>query len=193
MPRQISPQMLAALGSGSLRPAIFVEATFITGPVYCWTGTGPITWNGQTWLGIGTFGSLSNVEEGTTVEAKGITLTLSGLDPTLLTDVLTEYQVGLPVMVWIGLFDINRQLIPDPLVAWAGRMDQPTLSVDGTTCSLSIACENRLLDMNTSVERRYTNDDQQLDYPGDRGFEFVTSIQEVSLYWGRMPGSKNNR
>ena len=193
MPRSVSDAMIAALASDQVRPAIFVQVTFTTGSVYLWNGYGPINWNGQSWLGIGTFGSVSTMEESSSVEAKGITLTLNGIDPTLLSDVLVDYQTGLPALVWLGLFDSNRQLIPSPLLAFAGRMDQPTISLDGATASISIACESRLLDMNVSVERRYTNEDQQLDYPGDRGFEFVNSIQEVSIYWGRTPTNRNNR
>jgi hypothetical protein len=68
-------------------------------------------------------------------------------------------------------------------------MDQPTIDVDGTTATIAINCESRLLDMNVAVDRRYTNEDQQLDHPGDRGLEFVNSIQEVVIYWGRSPSS----
>ena len=35
-----------------------------------------------------------------------------------------------------------------------------------------------------SRERRYTHDDQQIDFPGDLGFEFVPKLQELNLVWG---------
>ena len=172
---------------------MLVEATFTNETIYVWNGLGAIAWNGQTWIGIGTLGSVSSIEEGTTVEARGITLTMSGIDPSLLSDVLSNYQVGLPVSVYLGFFDSPGHLLADPLVSFAGRMDQPTLQADGQTASIAINCESKLLDLNVSVERRYTNEDQQLDYPGDRGLEFVNSIQEVTIYWGRSPSSTNNR
>ncbi len=194
MPRSdVTPQFLAAIQSQQIRPAIFVEGNFVSGPLYVWSGSGSVSWNGQTWMGVGSFGGVSTIEEGSTVEAKGITLTLSGIDPTLLTDVLSEFQVGLPVTVWLALFDQTNTLIPNPVTAFAGRMDQPAIDVDGTAATITINCENRLLDMNTPVDRRYTNEDQQLDHPGDRGFEFVNSIQEVTIYWGRTPNSLNNQ
>ena len=193
MPRSATAAMLTALGQPVLRPALFVAATFVDETVYLWNGPGPIAWNGQTWLGVGSLGSVSTVEEGTTVEARGISLSLSGLDPTLLTETLANYQVGLPCTVWLGLFDASGKLIPDPIISFSGRMDQPTLTMDGQTATLTINAESKLLDMNVSVERRYTNEDQQLDYPGDRGFEFIDSIQEVTINWGRTPSSQNNR
>jgi hypothetical protein len=183
---------LAAIQSAALRPALFVEANFTSGPIHVWSGVGSITWGGKTWTGLGSLGNVSMIEEGATVEAKGITLTLSGIDPTLLTGILDEFQVGLPAIVSLGLFDTAGALIADPVGCFVGQMDQPTLDVTGTSATISINCESRLIEMNVAVDRRYTNEDQQRDYPGDRGFEFVNSIQEAQIYWGRPPSSVNN-
>lgn len=193
MPRSITPDFLAAIASQQIRPAVFVEAYFASGPVRLWTGLGTTAWNGQTWMGVGSLGSVSTIEEGSTVEAKGINLTLSGIDASLLRLVEGEFQQGLPVRVWLGLYDANGQLIPNPVLSFAGKTDQPTIEVSGDTATITITCENLLIDLNTSVERRYTNEDQQLDYPGDRGFEFVPSIQQRTIYWGRSASSTNNQ
>jgi hypothetical protein len=192
MPRSMSDGYVAAIRSAMMRPVVFVLATFTSGPVYLWSGIGTTDWGGHTWTGVGTLGSVSTIEEGSTVEAKAITLTLSGLDSELLTGITDEFQVGLPVSVWLGVYDDTGALIADPVCAFSGRMDQPTLDVTGATASISINCESRLVEMNVAVDRRYTNEDQQLDFPGDRGFEFVNGIQEAQIYWGRSPSSKNN-
>lgn len=191
MPRSMSADFLEAISSQKIRPAIFVEAHFTSGPAYMWTGVGTLSWNGHDWLGVGSLGSVSTIEEGTSVEAKGITLSLSGIDATLLTGILQEFQVGLPCIVYLGMFDSSLALIDDPLISWAGRMDQPTVEMDGTTASISINCENRMVEMNVAVDRRLTNEDQQRDNPGDRGLEFVNSLQETVLYWGRSPSATN--
>lgn len=191
MPRPMSSAMLTAIDARELAPAIFVEAFFSSGPVRLWTGFGPIVWNGFTWTGIGTLGSLSPIDDGATVEAKGITLTLSGIDPAMLTHVLGEFSLGQPVTIYLGLFNAGS-LIANPITSWAGRMDQPTIDVAGSTASISINCENRLADMNAAVDRRYTADDQQRDWPGDLGFTFVNAIQEMTLYWGTSPTSAGN-
>jgi hypothetical protein len=192
MPRAMTAGYLAAIQSAALRPALFVEAHFTSGPIYVWSGAGPIVWGGHTWTGLGSLGSVSTIDESATVEAKGITLTLSGIDSAFLTDILDEFQVGLPVVVSLGLFDAVGALIADPVASFVGEMDQPTLDVTGTSATIAINCESRLLELNVAVDRRYTNEDQQRDYPGDRGFEFVNSIQEAQIYWGRTPSSVNN-
>jgi hypothetical protein len=183
---------IAALASALGRPAIFVAADFVDGTTYVWSGLGPIDWNGQTWTGIGSLGSVSTIEEGANVQARGATLTLSGLDPAILAKVMTQYKVTAPVTIWLGLRDATGALIPDPIISFRGRMDQPTLTVNGPSGTLQINCENRLLDMNISVEKRYSDQDQKNLYPDDRGFEWVNAIQNITLMWGRLPTAQNN-
>jgi hypothetical protein len=184
--------VIAALASGLMRPAIFVAADFVDGTTYVWSGLGAIVWNGHTWTGIGSLGSVSTIEEGANVQARGATLTLSGLDPAILAQVMTQYKVTAPVTIWLGLRDTSGALIPDPIISFRGRMDQPTLTVNGPSGTLNINCENRLIDMNVSVESRYTDQDQKLTYPDDRGLEWVNAIQSITIFWGRTPTAQNN-
>lgn len=192
MPRALSSGMLAAIQATSLSPAIFVEMHFADGVQRVWSGIGTILFNSVNWLGVGSFGGVSIIEEGTGVEAKGITLSLSGIDQSMLAEALQNLQLGLPVTVYLGMFDGSGNLISTPTIAWAGRIDQSTIEVGAESATISINCENRLLDMNVPVDRRYTHDDQQIDFPGDLGFFFVASIQEQTIYWGRTPSSSNN-
>ena len=195
MPRQMTPAMLSAIQSNSILPGIFVTITFQTGPVYLWTGYGSVVWNGNTWQGIGTLGQISAIEEGANVEAKGIVLSLSGFDANLVNLVLDELKLGAPATLYLGLFGGSPlALLGNPIPIWAGRTDQASIEVSGATASVSLNCESRLLDMNLSTARRYTNDDQRLDYPQDRGLEFVYSLVETQITWGAKPSTTlNNR
>ena len=194
MPRVLSSGMLTALSAAILYPAIFVQATFATSTVYLWSGVGSITWNSHSWTGLGSLLGITTPEDSSNVEAKGITVTLSGFDATLLPDAMSEFQLGLPVNVYLGLFTDSTlsTLVSSPVTSWAGRMDQPTIEVSGTEGLININCESRLIDMNISVDRRYTNEDQQMTWPGDLCFSFVDGIQQKTIYWGGYPMSQNN-
>jgi len=185
----MTPGMAAAFQSQVIRPALFVEIHFLNGPSYLWSGLGDLSWNGQTWRGVGSLGSVSTVEEGTDIQARGVTLALSGIDSNLLAGALQELVQELPVFIYLGLFDDTTTLIPDPIVMWAGRTDQPLIEVSGATATITLNCESRLLEMNVLVDRRYTTDDAQLVAPGDQAFYWVTSIQERAIYWGQVPSS----
>jgi hypothetical protein len=176
--------MLAAITAPVLELAVFVEATFATGPVYLWSGMGTITWNGQSWLGLGAIGGISPIEEGSTVEAKGITLTLSGFDSTLLPDVMSEFALLQPVSVWLACFN-SGVLILNPILCFEGRMDQPMIEVTGKTATISINCESVMVDLNVSVDRRLSQEDQQRDWPGDLGLAYTEKIIERSINWGK--------
>jgi hypothetical protein len=191
MPRAMSTAMLAAIQATSLQPGIFVQIAFRSTTAYLWSGVGSIVWNGETWSGMGSLLSFAAVEEGATVMARGVTIVLSGLDAALLTDCNSDFELGLPVIIYFGLFSAGS-LIADPIETWAGRTDQPTVEVTGTEATISINCESRLLDMNVPADRRYTNEDQQMDHPGDLGFQFVNAIQEITIFWGQQAHSTNN-
>ena len=192
MPRNLTSGQITALTAEVLRTAVFVQASFISTTVYLWTGSGNTTWNGHTWIGLGSLLDVSVSEDGATVSPRGIIITLSGLDTTLLSEALGDFGLGLPVTVYLALYDSSFALIDAPFITWAGRMDQPDFEVSGTSCILTINCEDRLIDLNTSVSRRYTNEDLQRDTPGDLGCSFVDSIQQITLNWGAFPINGNN-
>ena len=95
---------------------------------------------------------------------------------------LGEFQTGTPVIVYLGPFS-GGALIANPATSWSGRMDRPQVDIDGRTSSISINCESRLLSMNVAVDRRYTPDDQQRDWPGDLGLKW--RFQDRSPITGR--------
>lgn len=186
----MSTAMQVAITAPVVPIAIFVQATFASGPVYLWSGLGPMSWNGQTWQGVGSLGRVSVIDEGTSVEARGMTLELSGFDSTLLPLVMGEFALLQAAYVYVACFNAGV-LIDSPLVAFAGRMDASSIRVTGLTASISINCESIFVDMNVAVNRRYTADDQNRDWPGDLGMAFVWGIQEKGLYWGTAPSGTN--
>jgi hypothetical protein len=200
----MTPAMAAALCAPVLRPALLVTMQFATDTAYCWTGLGPLVWNGMTFQGVGELGSISNISEDSEVEAKGITLTLSGIPSDMMTEVLNEVHVLGNVQVWFALFNEDLTLIADPILSYQGKMDAPTLNDDQQTCTATIAVENVLVDLNRACYRRYTNDDQQMDLAAtltrlglpsatvDTGLRFVAGQQEQITFWGIMPSSINN-
>lgn len=168
----------------ALNVAIVVSITLASGNVVSvWSGVGPGPGGA---VGVGSFLAVSSIEEGNDVFARGIVLTLSGFNASLISDVLSDYAQGLPVTVYLS---INGTLYP----AWVGRTDQPRISVSGNTASISVACENRLVEMNTSATQfRYTQECQAIFYPNDLAFSAVNSVAVQSqLYWGRVPNNQN--
>lgn len=188
----MSSDMAAWIASPYQQPAVFIELTFASSTLYLWTGSGSKSWNGHTWLGAGAMLGFSLIEDASNTEARNLTVTLSGIDTTALPDCLSDIRLGLPVAVYLAGLDGSGAVIADPIAAWAGRMDQPDASVGPDTFTIALNCETRTVDLNTPVDRRYTNEDQQMDWAGDLVFQFVNSIQEMTLFFGGQSNTTNN-
>lgn len=185
MSRGLTGEALAALTASEVRIALFFEGQFPGGAVRLWTGLGPILWNGETWAGAGTLIGVSEIEDGTRVEAAGLAVTLSGVPADLVQTVIAEAQQGLPGRVWIAFLTADGDIIADPVLAFAGRLDVPEIRDAADSCLITVSYESRLIDLQRAREWRYTHESQQALFPGDRGFEYVTSIQALDIVWGR--------
>ena len=184
--------MLAATQAGEVFAALFVQMQFISETVYIWTGIGSITWNGHTWSGVGSFLGIEDaIEDGSNVLARGVTLRLSGIDSTLLSEFEADYQLFNPVTIYFAILS-GGSPISSPVNAWTGRMGQPTFTIGAETSIITIACETRMVDMDVAVDRRRTNDDQTQLVPGDLAFNFVAGLQEKTIYFGQTPTSTTN-
>jgi len=86
--------------------------------------------------------------------------------------------------LYVGLLDEQHRLIGTPLLIYRGRMD--TLDIEmGSTATLTLTVQSRLSDWERPRLLRYTNEQQQADWPGDKGFEFIAQMAEKTIYWGR--------
>ena len=135
---------------------------------------------GQTFLGMGWMGRIESVPQNSELTAENMTLMLSGIPSELLGDVVTSVRLNGVARLWLGFFS-SGQLLADPLQLWEGALDVPTVSDGAETCTISITVENSLLSLNLSSNRRFTTLDQQLDFPGDTGFEYVSAMQDLYL------------
>ena len=185
MSRDITAAFAAALADQHLRPVIFFEGQFATGWVRIWSGLGEISWNGDTWSGAGSLLGLGSIDESGEVVAGGTSVSLSGIPLDLVQLAIEEARQGLPGRVWLGLLTEEGQIIADPVLAFAGRLDVPEITDDAESCRITISYESRLIDLNTARSWRYTHESQQALHPGDRGFEYVTAIQDREITWGR--------
>jgi hypothetical protein len=185
MARALTSAMLAAIAGGTLRPVFFYEGEFSGGTVRLFTGHGTLVWDGETWTGDSGLLRINSIAEAGDLAAVNFSVGLAGEVTSLLAAALAQVRRGLPGKVWLGLFDDSGALIADPFLCFAGRADRPDIVPDPQNCSVSVAYESRLIDAGRRRERRYTSEDQQIDYPGDLGFDYVPSLQDTVLTWGR--------
>lgn len=184
MSRTISAAMTSAASAQSLSPILLTQIGFASGILYCWTGYGNLIWNGNTFTGTGTLGKVDQCTDTSDLSSQGTTFILEGVSLALLALAIGEVQQGLVAKMWLGLMDNTPALIADPTLIFSGLTDVCKIDENGETCTISLTCENKLARLSTPASRRYTADDQAIDYPGDRGFDYVPSLQDQQVTFG---------
>lgn len=135
MSRGLPQSYVDVLNSGYWRPVLFAELHYLpAGVLYLHDQIGPIVWGGQTWLGIGAFGGISAVEEGSVVSPYKLDLSLSGVDITLAPEILTGKFDQQKVVLYLGMLSpLGQFLLGHSGTAQAGASTTITLA---TTASV---------------------------------------------------------
>ena len=183
MSRGLTTAAATAATSEIVARTVAVELDFAGGVVRVNGSVASITIGGNEFLGIGGLGGISAAEESAELQAYGLTVSLSGIPRDAIALALAEAYQGRAATVWEVL--LNRDTwrpIADPVVIFRGRMDQMNVAL-GQTATVEVRLENRLVDWERPRIRRYTSEDQQVAFPTDRGFEFVTDVAEREIVW----------
>lgn len=184
MARDLTSSVVAEVQSQLVHPFLLFEGDFVGGYVRCWTGVGNLTWGGYTWTGVGTLAGVSAIEETTEVAAKQVTVSLSGIPSANVSLALGASRQGKLGRVYLGFLDSSGNVVADPYLAFTGRLDVPVIEDMGEAATITITYESRLVALQRAPQRRYTHEDQQLDYAGDMGLEYVSKIQDAQITWG---------
>tara|TARA_R110000822_G_scaffold76756_3_gene184527 strand:- start:97 stop:777 length:681 start_codon:yes stop_codon:yes gene_type:complete len=175
-----------------------------------WTGFGTLVYNGQDYYGTGNLLDISSVEESTEIGAKGATLTLSGVPSEVISLALTEAYQGRTCNIHFGLIQKGslelessqeilqdyikledggkitlERVIVDLTQLFTGYMDQMSIDEGPDTSTVQLKVENKLIDLERARVGRFTSQHQKSIYPEDKGLDFVESLQDTTLNWGR--------
>ena len=171
-----------------VRPIILAEFDFGETVDRAWSGIGQLSWDSKIWYGAGNLGKVSTVEETTELKATGASFQLSGIPADLITKVSTAKIQGHKARMYLGFINEDfTTLIADPFLIFDGRMDTAEIADGGDTATITLTAESRLRDLERVRTRRYTDADQQSRFPGDKGLEYVPSLQDKQIVWGRAP------
>lgn len=186
MSRGLSANMVTEVTADALLPIIFVKVELDSGDILFWNGFGEIVYNSDTYLGAGNFLGVSPITESEDVVANGVTVSLNGLNSSVVSAALTEEYQGRPITIFFGaLNQADLTLISTPVVLFKGLLDVMQIDDQAETATISVKCESELISLKRPKIRRYTAKDQQLDYPSDLFFDQVPSLQDAEVTWGR--------
>jgi len=166
-----------------LQPFTAIEIVFDSGAARLWTGYGDLVFDNKTFVGGGNLLNVSEVEETSEIEAKGLTLTLSGVPSELIALTLNEPYQNRLMRLYVGAIKPDGSI--EHYQLFAGRLDVMNILEEGETATITVTVENRLIDLNRPRIRRYTSEDQKAIFVGDLGFDYVNELQNKQIEWGR--------
>lgn len=208
--RDISQSTIDSLDDDVIYPFFAVEMLFDGAQVLrLWTGYGTLVYQGESWYGTGSLLSFDSVEETTEIAAKGASITLSGIPQEVLSLALSEPYQGRKANIYFGNFSkgVLLQESSDFILLedgskisleagttnlsqiFSGYMDQMNIEEGPDSCTVELTVENKLVDLERARVARFTSAYQKSLYSGDLGLDFVESLQDKDIVWGRKSGS----
>lgn len=187
MTRALDSALEVEVQEPEIVPILLVKLAFDSSDVNVWTGIGDLSFGGDTYSGVGDLGGVSELEETIILRSSGVTFTLSGIPSSLLSIALAEDYSERFAKMWFAVIDYQaKTFIGTPYLAFSGRMDVMDIDEGPEVSTISLSCENRLVDLERPKIRRYTSEDQKIDFPSDLGLDFVAGINDgKSVIWGK--------
>ena len=179
--RTVTTGLSNALGASEIEPFFAVSMEFDSGDLNLWTGYNDITFGGKTYLGAGALISISSVEETSDMKAVGASLVLNGIPSSVLSLALVQPYQNRLCTIYFGV----RGDTTEATEIFSGYMDQMNVTESAETSTVELIVENKLVDLEKIKIARYTSAYQKNLYPGDNGLDFVESLQDKKLVWGK--------
>jgi hypothetical protein len=168
----------------SVLMTVLVDLDLPGGHLYVHDGLGTLTFGGNDYLGVGQFGGIDgNVQDSLTVVARSVNLSLTGVDAAVLSSAMAGSYQGRSVVIYLGFIDPDsRAFVATPETLWEGRIDYMEVNLEQGSGSIKVSCEHRL--RREPRIARYTDEDQQVAYPGDTFFHLLPFIAGFKSQWG---------
>ncbi len=181
--RTVNGAATAILNAGGTLPlALLVNMPSLSSPLRLCTGRWALTWNSVTYTAVGTLGTVEPAQESAT-GPKPINFRMSGVPASMRSLALQENVQGKPVSILLAIFNPTTYQIADAVLEWEGTLDVMDWADDGSTGVITVSAESAGVDLLRGVSVRYTDQDQQRLFTGDKGFEYVVAQGEKTITW----------
>jgi len=168
------------------RPVHLAEVIFDDENVYMNDGYKDIVYDSKTYIAVGHFMGFSNIVEAVEVIVSKVTLSLSGVDQSMISRFLNKEYLDRTVKIYTAFLNSSQTLIANPVLIFEGRMDTPVIADDpiGGSSIVSVTATNTWVDFTRKTGRHTNHEEQQIFFTGDKGFEYASEIVK-DITWGK--------
>lgn len=185
MTRFAAAEMTSAAEQPHVPYVLFGDLDFLSGHVRLNTSDSDIAFGGNTYLG-GRLIGIGEVVESAALNPEKISMSLSGVENSLITTALTESYHGRSATLYVAYLGSDGALVATPSVLWEGRMDTMDINTGPNTSEITLTCESRLVLWNEATELLYTHEHQGLLAAAlpDDFFVRVVELADKVVRWG---------
>lgn len=210
MPRTMTSGMQAAVAAERGQYVHLVEIDSSGGVLRLCTATQDVAWSTYTWVGSGGVLGIGAVQEVGTADLPGVDLTLSGVEQSIIADLLSYHLRGRAVAIWRAHIDDSGQVVADPLLLFTGflnedwtieeQRDEEGKALGTVTITTMAASRAAILQQNRTLATSLDSHNAMLARAGlatgDTFFRTVPGIAYQGLVWGHPwpavnPGGPN--
>ena len=172
MSRNLDANISSAITSTDIEPFFAFKLAFDSTTLFLYTGIGDLTIGSDTYTGVGSLLSFTNVEESADIGAKSVSISLSGIPSSNLSLALNTPYQGREVTILFGIRDANRVFLanedgdlvltennklidltpnttnPDATsTLFVGYIDQMDITEGTETSTITVKLESKLLEL----------------------------------------------
>lgn len=184
MSRDLPPELEAELIKSGIRPFIALFIDF-PDPVRAFTGRGRLPIGGNDFLGIHGIASIDTIGESVSGSASGVRATLLQIPSEFAADLADQAVRGVAYEMYAGSINLDWQSVIGFKRIWKGTLQGYEILDEGSSITVTAIGESRQIDQRRPAVKRYTDEYQQRKYPGDRFFEYLLRLSEVSILWAK--------
>jgi hypothetical protein len=190
MTRGISAAQQTASAAGHRCIAPLVEMAFASGTLRLALAPFNITEGANTYVATGSLIDIEPVKESAS-SREGISLSMSGLDPTIIALAASEQFRGRMLTIRKVYLDANtNQAIGSSVVMWIGRIRSMATTEDNNNATVTVTAEHFEAELGRAATLRLNNADQQRLYPGDRGCEYAEETTTKTIVFPSKEAQK---
>lgn len=184
MARTLPAPLDTASKADSLRPFLALKLEFPSDSLRVWSGLDSISLFGESYDGAGDLIRARLGSETDDLRAEGSRFDMNGVSSALISLALQEDYQGRPARLYLGALDAAGQTLSDPVQIAGGDMDVISHVDRGDTADFTLLVESSMRRLEVASRRRFTVEDQHIDFPLDDGLAFVTQLQNAAVVWG---------
>jgi len=178
----LDPAVIAALNQPHVTALYALKLDLVSGISRIHSGLGPLVIGGEVYHGVGAMGSVNPQKEQLSTSPTKLNATLTGLDNSMLAEVMRERIVGR--MAWLYLVVLCPDGAPlNACLQFKGKIAQTPVKA-GNTNQIQLTISNIFEDWQKGLNRRNTDESHRRLFPSDHFYRYQNEMADRAIYWG---------